>query len=754
MRIKTTLLLTAAVTCSAMSQGLPDITKYFGGHSNSIFGIAYSNDATRIVTLQMAGPVNIFDAATGELSRVIPVSGTQAAFSPDDERIIIGAATGFRVFDADTGSSLQQVTIPNPYTTNVKAGAISADGTRAVGVISDLTAIVWDLTSGESKHTFATPGISAISAAFMPSGDIAVGTTAGQIVVYDPTDGSVVRTINAHNGFVNTLEVRGNTMVSGGGDARVKTWNAVTGTHIRQFQGHSGSVYVARLSPNGQYIASGGMNGQFYLWNSEGGLLCAFWNHHGAVRGTAFSPDSGEVVAGDQMMNVNHWRISGFTLLGNLTNHKGEVDEVAVSDDGRTYVSAGADGLAKVWRNGELQRNISFGPDVYSVDISPNGQYLALGGGIMTYIYNIDTGTQVGTTFHGGVSMGARFSRDSQSVFSSCTGHELKRIALNGSQMWLIHLEGPVLYVAVPPQGNYVAAATIHQNSSIVWTKVSIVDVGNGQVIRSWIAYNDYVRGFEFAPNGDLVTAFFDGTIKSWNPETGAPIWSRTTLGGIESIALNRLGDVIMTGSHGNLRMFKVSNGAELRMYDEQIPDAVNSVAFSPDERWFIYGLDTGTFAIARSPFDAGVESAQLARGNTLSGGPASLNERDGNYWRIRPGAVLSSSMPPIELVLTGTSPSAAASRLSFSAVLGASASALAQKVELYNYQTNAWELVDTRSASVADQTVTVDLSDAERFIAPLTRQVRARLTWKQTGPVLAYPWQTRIDQAYWTIVP
>jgi WD40 repeat protein len=737
-----------------MSQGLPDITKYVGGQNNSIFGIAYSNDATRIATMQLTGPVNIFDAATGNLRRVLPVGGTQASFTPNDEKLIIGGTTGFWVFDAETGSQLNEVKIPNPYTTNVKAGAISADGTMAAAVVSDLTAIVWDLTSGESKHTFTTPGISATSATFTPSGDLAVGNTAGQIVVYDPTDGSIVRTINAHSGFVNSLDVTGNVMVSGGGDSRVKTWNADTGTLIRQFQGHSGAVYYARMSPNGQYIASGGMNGQFYLWNANANLICAFWNSQGSVRGIAFSPNSEEVVGGDQMRNVNHWRINGLILKRNLTHHKGDVDEVAVSKDRHTAVTVGHDGVAKVWRNGQLERNITFGPQIYSADISPNGNYLALGGGVMTYIYNIDTGAQMGTTFHSGVSMGARFWRDSQSVFSSCTGHELKRVALNGSQMWLIHLEGPVLYVAIPTEGNYVAAATLHQNSTTVWTKVTIVDISNGQVVRSWTAHTDYVRGFEFAPDGNLVTAFFDGTIRSWNPDTGASVWSRTTPGGIESMALNRIGDVIMTGEHASLRMFKVSNGAQLKLYDEQIPDAVNSVKFSPDERWFIYGLDTGTFAVARSPFDAGVESAQLVRGASMAGGFASLNERDGDYWRLRPGTVLSSSMPPIEVVALGTAPSATASRLSFTAVLGASATALEQKVALFNYQTNTWEVVDTRSASVTDQQVTIDMSNAARFIAPLTREIRARFTWKQTGPVLAFPWQARIDQAYWTVIP
>src|SRR5688572_25098965 len=143
--------------------------------------------------------------------------------------------------------------------------------------------------------------------------------------------------------------------------------------------------------------------------------------------------------------------------------------------------------------------------EIYSADISPNGEYLVLGGGIMSFVYDIDTGAQVGSTFHGGVSMGVEFARDSQSIFSSCTGHELKRVSVNGTNMWLEHLTGPVLYVAVPPIGDTVAAATLHSNATTVWTVISIVDANNGTVLRSWTAHNDYIRGLEYAANGDLV---------------------------------------------------------------------------------------------------------------------------------------------------------------------------------------------------------------------------------------------------------
>lgn len=750
-----TLLLAVATAGTALAQGPPDITKYVGGHKSFILGIAYSSDGTRIATTQSNGPINIFRADTGELTRVLPITGRQIAFTPDSERIVVGTANDFRVFDADTGVQLQQVTIPVPYVTNIRAGAVSADGMSATALISDQTAIVWNLNSGESKHTFATPGIIATSAAFTAAGEVAVGTNGGQIVVYDPTNGSIVRTTNAHNGFVNSLEVVGSTMVSAGGDARVKTWNAANGNLIRQFQGHNGAVNVARLSPDGQFIASGGMNGQFYLWNAAtGGLICIFSNHQGFVRATAFSPTAEYVVAGDDAMNVNHWRINGILLVRDLSNHKGDIDEVAVSDDGKTVVSASYDGTAKTWRNGQLHRTINFGPDVYTADVSPDNRYVALGGSIITRVYDIETGAQIGQTFHGGVSKNAEFARDSQSVFSTCTGHEIKRITLNGTQMWLTHLTGPVVYVDVPPQGDTVAAATLHSNQTQVWTDIHIVNANTGTVLRTWTAHADYIRGLEFAPNGDLIAAFADGQVRSWNPATGALKWMHLTPSGVQSIALNRLGDVILTGGYHTVRFIKTSNGALLKTYDDQLSQSVSSIAFLPDESEFVYGLDSGTFAIARNPFSSLVEGSTLLTGQTVSGSHTSLQQRDQAYWRLNPGLVLSTAQAPLRLELTTTVATPTASRLTFDLTAGATTSALEQRVELYDYQAGAWEVVDVRPMSNQDQRVTIDELNASRFVHPLSRETRARLSWKQTGPALNYPWQVRLDQAFWVAVP
>lgn len=755
MRKTAVFLLATGLASSALAQGWPDIINYVGGHQSGIEAVAFSSDGSRLATTQIGGPINIFEAGTGSLLIAIRGSGRQVSFSPDGQRLIAGDESGFTVFNAATGATVRRVGLENPFSQTLWAGAITQDGSRAAGLVSNGTAILWDLETGTAEE-FPVLGVIPTSAAFSADGSsLSIGTTGGHIRSFSTQDGSLLGDFVAHSGSIFSLSYKGTTIVSGGQDRLVKTWNSETEGLIRQMSGHGSSVYVARMSPDGQRLISGAGGSQLFLWNANtGGIICAFWNHQGTVKAADFDPEGETVVGGDTGINVNHWQLNGLVLLRNFSNHKGEIDEVAISPDGKTVASASWDGNVKLWRGENLFRTIPFGMQVYTTAFSPDSTKIVVGGGIITRVYDVATGAQLGMTAHGGVSMGATFARDSQSVYSTCTGGEVKRIGINGSQQWLTHLQAPVIYVAVPHSGNIVAAATINSNQTQVWTVVHILDASSGNELRSWTAHMDYIRGLTFAPDGKLITGFFDGTKRAWNPNTGAQLWSRSGPGGVNALDLNATGDVIMTGESQSIRFFRTSDGAQLKHYDDGLPNAINSIEFSADERWYVYGLDTGSFATAKSPFAVDVESATLVRGTTASGGMSSLAERDENYWRIKPGIVFSSGQAPIQLVIEGTAPASTASRLTFGVVAGASASALSQEIELFDFQANAWQVVDTRMSSTGDQVVTFQETNASRFVQAGTRAVRARISWKQVAPLLVYPWQVRIDQAYWVITP
>ncbi len=101
------------------------------------------------------------------------------------------------------------------------------------------------------------------------------------------------------------------------------------------------------------------------------------------------------------------------------------------------------------------------------------------------------------------------------------------------------------------------------------------------------------------------------------------------------------------------------------------------------------------------------------------------------------------------------TAPAGTVSELRFTLEANANQANIGQKIALYNYVTNSYEELDSRTATTSDSVVAVIVtSNPARFIEPNTRAMNTKVSYKATGPVLSYPWLARIDQAIWRISP
>lgn len=142
-----------------------------------------------------------------------------------------------------------------------------------------------------------------------------------------------------------------------------------------------------------------------------------------------------------------------------------------------------------------------------------------------------------------------------------------------------------------------------------------------------------------------------------------------------------------------------------------------------------------------------------LFRGQLVSGQLSDLFNVDANYVTAKAGLTLNGSEAPLQYVIEGTAPSSTATALSFTCVSKASATALQQEISLFNFQTNAYELVDTRLTTLADQTVTYNATGSlGRFIGS-GNAIRARVAVRQVGPV-ATQWTHSLNQTVWSVTP
>lgn len=142
-----------------------------------------------------------------------------------------------------------------------------------------------------------------------------------------------------------------------------------------------------------------------------------------------------------------------------------------------------------------------------------------------------------------------------------------------------------------------------------------------------------------------------------------------------------------------------------------------------------------------------------IGPGIVLSGTVNEIQQSDDLYLVLRPGIVFSTTQDPIALTVDGHASSNAASSLTVTVESKANQANIGEKIDAFNYTTNAFVQVNSRTLTTSDNAVTVNLTPASQYIDP-NGNVRLKLRYKTVGPVFSYPWQVRIDQVKWTRTP
>jgi hypothetical protein len=83
-----------------------------------------------------------------------------------------------------------------------------------------------------------------------------------------------------------------------------------------------------------------------------------------------------------------------------------------------------------------------------------------------------------------------------------------------------------------------------------------------------------------------------------------------------------------------------------------------------------------------------------------------------------------------------------------------ANTSGLARRIEMFDWEANAWTLVSDMPAGTSLSSVSVQLTNPDRFIQPGTRQVRAKVALNKAGLTLLWPYSYFLDRCSWTINP
>jgi len=184
-------------------------------------------------------------------------------------------------------------------------------------------------------------------------------------------------------------------------------------------------------------------------------------------------------------------------------------------------------------------------------------------------------------------------------------------------------------------------------------------------------------------------------------------------------------------------------------------PDGINVLANDGTGRFSIVQSFTSVPGADRSSYAvdfADINADGRPGGERTSGGLTDLFFSDDSYLNIEARRSTEIAAASVEIVVEGTAPTDSPSTIAFVLEAGQTGEPTRQRIELFNFQSNQWEMIDERPSPFADTTVRVTVStNAARFVQPGTRLLRARIGYHDRG-VTFISWGGRLDVTAWEV--
>ena len=220
--------------------------------------------------------------------------------------------------------------------------------------------VLESIEQGKSSFSGHSKPITCIK--FSPEGHFLVtGSEDRTLRIWEARSGHTLVVLEGHSDIIFAIAISEDSseIVSGGRDGTVRLWDAVTGNSMQIFteiQGKGvGLVSSVAITSSKDLVLAGTWESEIIIWNRTGGvynkftLMSPVWSL--ALPANGNEDSSWNILAGTRqgelvLMKTN---VDGRFMWVQKEAHRQQICNVAISINSNMLISAGVDGLIKVW---------------------------------------------------------------------------------------------------------------------------------------------------------------------------------------------------------------------------------------------------------------------------------------------------------------------------------------------------------------------------------------------------------------------
>lgn len=309
----------------------------------------FSPDGSKVITTGQQGQIHCWDVQSGEFKSVGDQKShvVHLSFTRDGRLFTLGIDNTAHFWDLKNNTELLSVKLKEKRSGVLSIGAdVSPDGKIAAIQFPKVNELYFvDLATGKSTVDWKSPPAPVSTPRFSPDGKTIFVWSKGNVLIWDPVAGKVVKTLPGGASILLIYSPDGKFAAATRGDgfnAVVYVWNLTTGKALSAndpARGHEIHYpWATAISNDGRMVVSQGMRA-LRTWDAATGRpLQRLLTEDKGLNSVAFSPDNRRLFVGtsstvEQYDAVSLKKTRSFVMPEKHSGHL--ISNISVSGDGR-----------------------------------------------------------------------------------------------------------------------------------------------------------------------------------------------------------------------------------------------------------------------------------------------------------------------------------------------------------------------------------------------------------------------------------